>query len=52
MTQNSEEKSRENLSMEEYLKRRQGVNSRETVRWDSREELTVSALKLATVFYF
>lgn len=30
MEQNSNEKDRENLSMEEYLKRRQAVKTRET----------------------
>lgn len=32
MEQNSNEKDRENLSMEEYLKRRQAVKTREQLR--------------------
>ena len=51
MIQNSEERDRESLSMEEYLKRRQAVRSREADQYTSQAEYSVSALKLATIFY-
>ena len=49
MEQNSNEKDRENLSMEEYLKRRQAVKTRETASHVARVD-SVSAL-LTAVFY-
>ena len=51
MEQNSNEKDRENLSIEEYLKRRQAVKTRETASRASRGVDSVSAL-LTAVFYF
>ena len=50
MEQNSNEKGRENLSMEEYLKRRQAVKTRETASNVARGVDSVSAL-LTAVFY-
>ena len=50
MEQNSNEKDRENLSMEEYLKRRQAVKTRETALHAARGVDSVSAL-LNAVFY-
>ena len=50
MEQNSNEKDRENLSMEEYLKRRQAVKTRETASHVARGVDSVSALRTA-VFY-
>ena len=50
MEQNSNEKDRENLSMEEYLKRRQAVKTRETASHVARGVDSVSAL-LTAVFY-
>lgn len=50
MEENSNEKDRENLSMEEYLKRRQAVKTRETASRASRGVDSVSAL-LTAVFY-
>ena len=44
MEQNSNEKDRENLSMEEYLKRRQAVKTRETASHVARGVDSVSAL--------
>ena len=44
MEQNSNEKDRENLSMEEYLKRRQAVKTRETASHAARGVDSVSAL--------
>ena len=45
MEQNSNEKDRENLSMEEYLKRRQAVKTRETASHVARGVDSVSALR-------
>ena len=50
MEENSNEKDRENLSMEEYLKRRQAVKTRETASHASRGVDSVSAL-LTALFY-
>ena len=50
MEQNSNEKDRENVSMEEYLKRRQAVKTRETDSHVARGVDSVSAL-LTAVFY-
>ena len=50
MKENSNEKDRENLSIEEYLKRRQAVKTRETDSRASRGVDSVSAL-LTAVFY-
>ena len=50
MEENSNEKDRENLSMEEYLQRRQAVKTRETASRASRGVDSVSAL-LTAVFY-
>ena len=50
MNQNREEKKREILSMEEYLKRRQAVRSREAAQCAAREEESVRFL-LETAFY-
>ena len=50
MEQNSNEKDRENLSMEEYLKRRQAVKTRAACEAVSRGVDSVSAL-LTAVFY-
>ena len=49
MEQNSNEKDRENLSMEEYLKRRQAVKTRETASRASRGVDSVSALLVAAI---
>lgn len=51
MEQNSNEKDRENLSMEEYLKRRQAVKTRETASHVARGVDSVSALLTAYFIY-
>ena len=51
MIQNNGERDRESLSIEEYLKRRQAVRTREADQYTSRAEYSVSALKLAALFY-